>query len=145
MPVARSTRKRPARPTQSKPSPKTRTQKTDLERALSIPGALASSKTDRDNVHKAMKKARGAPVYDQLGYLITHKNTSGRRPAPRPSNWPAYEKWLEKCEAEDKRKAEIMEADRNKVSALVVMRWRDRVARDLDIPIHTVDMADFAE
>ena len=46
---------------------------------------------------------------------------------------------------DDERKAEIMGVDWGKVSGLMLSFFDDQVARDLDIPFHTIGMPEFEE
>lgn len=54
-------------------------------------------------------------------------------------------KMLDDDKRENDRKAEIMGTPRDQVSAMTMMAWKDRVARELGKPYHKVVMEDFEE
>lgn len=89
---------------------------------------------------------KGPPTYDRLGYeLDYHKIAASRRRSGRPGT-KAYMDMLEQEERDDKRKTDIMGGpDRNQQSAMTLSLWTDRVARDLGIPYHKVEMEQFEE
>ncbi|KAK1762699.1 hypothetical protein QBC33DRAFT_256363 [Phialemonium atrogriseum] len=129
--------------------PKTR--KTSEERSISFVGAIvpARLKHDSDDSHKRdqevlSKGPNGSPVYDRLGYKINYKILKGSSRRRRPSRNAARYLALVEAEIEQiRRLREIM--GRSNESAAMLSAWQDRVARDLDIPFHTVDMPEYEE
>ncbi|KAJ9294035.1 hypothetical protein DTO271G3_7163 [Paecilomyces variotii] len=93
-----------------------------------------------------LRGPNGPPTYDRLGYeLDYHKIADSFYRRGRPGT-QAYEDMLERVRRENKRKAEIMGGpEDNKRSAMTLMLWTDRVARDLGIPYHKVEMEHFEE
>jgi hypothetical protein len=87
-----------------------------------------------------------APIYDSLGYELspTRIQRASRR-YRKPSNYEAYEARMQKDRKEQIRKCEIMGTPREKVSAMTLMAWDDRVARELGIEYHKVEMKHFEE
>jgi len=124
-----------------------KTKKSELERSIGYVGAPvpAQLKHDFGKSHKRDQEVlgkgpNGSPVYDRLGYKISHKVLKGaqRRRAPRSSK--KYMAFLEAEMAKSRRIKEIMGRCESKAFA-----WQDRVARDLDIPFHTVDLPEYEE
>ncbi|KAI9785890.1 MAG: hypothetical protein M1839_008156 [Geoglossum umbratile] len=89
----------------------------------------------------------GPPVFDEMGFELDYNKVAGsrRRPGCRTMSYEKYEEMLEQDRREGDRKAEIMGTEKNKISAVTLMAWDDRISRDLSIPYHLVDMEDFEE
>ncbi|KAJ9255739.1 hypothetical protein DTO212C5_9103 [Paecilomyces variotii] len=93
-----------------------------------------------------LRGPNGPPTYDHLGYELDYHKVAGSFYRSGPSGTQDYMDMLEQDAREDNRKAEIMGGpERNKRSAMTFMLWEDRVARDLDIPFHKVEMEQFEE
>lgn len=87
----------------------------------------------------------GAPVYDDMGYeLSCEKCLKRRKTIPRPSNtslkkeMERMEKWAEK----DRKICAITGMSKERCNT-GDMHWK--VAKDLKIPYHTVDICDYEE
>ncbi|KAJ9286647.1 hypothetical protein C8Q69DRAFT_24403 [Paecilomyces variotii] len=93
-----------------------------------------------------LRGPNGPPTYDHLGYELDYHKVAGsfcRRGRPGTQ---AYTDMLERDEREKNRKADIMGGPEwNQRSAMTLMLWTDRVARDLGIPYHKVKMEQFEE
>ena len=83
------------------------------------------------------KGPNGSPTYDHLGYELDYNKIAKSYVRPRRPG--------KRAEAEDKRRAEIMQTPSEKVSAFLLSVWDDRVARDLGKPFHKVVSEDFEE
>jgi SAP domain len=86
----------------------------------------------------------GPPVYDDFGYKLDYEKIAksmGGSARYRP-NFKKMEKWVEKKRQEQRIKARIMGVDEN--TGRVCM-WDDRVAQDLEIPYHKVEICDYEE
>ena len=108
-----------------------------------------SSKADFElNFKREEKVLKGGPdgpaVYDGYGYRLDYTKVSKamkRGPWPRPS-WAKMEKWMDKSNRETKIKAEIMGVAEGHGRTQI---WDDRVAQDLEIPHHKVEICDYKE
>jgi hypothetical protein len=91
----------------------------------------------------------GRPVHDAMGFEIDYHKVAGvrsrRGPGCRTMNSKKYLEMFERERLKEERKREIMGTHKDKVSALTLMAWDDRISRDLGIPFHLVDMEDFEE
>lgn len=87
----------------------------------------------------------GPKVYDEAGFELSYKKCASVGRAPRRSHGAQYFAMLEREAEESRRKEEIMGTRREHVSALTSMAWNDRVARELGIPYHKVEMKHFEE
>lgn len=89
----------------------------------------------------------GPPVYDELGYEMDYaKVLQAQRPISRRSRGSKkYEAMMERSAREQERKREIMGTPKDNVSAMTLMAWDDRVARELGKPTHRVEMEDYEE
>lgn len=138
--------------TRSGPGPKPwtppATQKTNLERSISRIGALVSEdlKHDMDDSIRREKRIisggpNGPPVLDRFSYRISRPRVmkSGRRPRPMTA------KEVDNATEKSRRVAELMGVPGEDWSAANSMYFRDQVARDLDIPYHTVGMPEYEE
>jgi len=85
----------------------------------------------------------GPPVYDELGFLLSYQKCCRAWGRPRRSLGAKYFAMLDQKAAESECKREIMGTAREKVSALTYMAWDDRVARELGIMYHQVEMKHF--
>lgn len=95
---------------------------------------------------KASKTAAGKkPIYDALGYEIDPAKVARAKRRPRQLSPDSYMKMLDDDRKENGRKAEIMGTPRDQVSAMTMMAWEDRIARELGKPFHKVVMEDFEE
>jgi hypothetical protein len=96
---------------------------------------------------KASKTVDGKkkPIYDALGYEIDPAKVAKAKRRPRQLSPDSYMKMLDDDRRENDRKAEIMGTHRDQVSAMTMMAWEDRVARELGKPFHKVVMEDFEE
>jgi hypothetical protein len=128
------------------------TKKTDLERAISQPGTVivpytAEQMVSHEKHNEVMRKGpHGPPTFDNLGYEMDYKTVIGSMSRPRGGRGgKKYMDMLARESAERKRKAEIMGKDDAKSSPMNWSAWQDRIARDLDIPYHTVKIAEFEE
>ena len=87
-----------------------------------------------------------APIYDSLGYELSPSRIQrASRRYRKPYNYEAYEARMEKEREERIRKCEIMGTPWEQISALTLMAWDDRVARELGIEYHKVEMKHFEE
>lgn len=92
--------------------------------------------------------SRGPPVYDELGYELDIEEVAHatyRWPRRRTARGKKYWEMIERESREEDRKAEIMGMRKNDVSALSLMAWNDRIARDLDKLYHKITFNDFEE
>ena len=64
---------------------------------------------------------------------------------PRRKPGAGYLKMLEKDQEEKERKREIMGTAEERVSALTLSAWDDRVSRDLEIPYHKIELEHYEE
>ncbi len=89
---------------------------------------------------------KGPKVYDDLGFELSYEACAGisRGWTRRPRGMSYYD-MEDKRDLERARKREIMGTRREYVSALTYMAWDDRVARELGIPYHKVEMKHFEE
>ena len=87
----------------------------------------------------------GAPVYDKLGYELDYKKVAASNRPRRPLRGSTYLRILEIERKEHDKKVEIMDMDKNQVSAMTLMRWDDRIARDSEIPYHKVEFEHYEE
>jgi hypothetical protein len=96
---------------------------------------------------KSSKLAAGKkkPIYDALGYEIDPVKVAKAKRRPRQPSPDSYMKMLDDDRKEGDRKAEIMGTPRDQVSAMTLMVWKDRVARELGKPYHKVVMNDYEE
>lgn len=105
---------------------------------------------EKDWIHKdtpVPANAKGAPLHDLLGYRIDFKKLD-RASRPFSKSSLGTQKYMDKMERENieaKRKAEIMGTERSHTSAFSSMAWNDRVARDLGMDYHKVEMIHFEE
>ena len=92
------------------------------------------------------KRDTKAPIYDSLGYELSPRKIK-RATAPRRISHDSdgYMEMLRKDSEEGDRKCEIMGTAREQVSAMTLMAWQDRVARELGIAYHKVEMRHFEE
>jgi hypothetical protein len=86
----------------------------------------------------------GPPVYDDFGYKLDYEKIAKSMGGSvrHRSNFKKMEKWMEKKRQEQRIKARIMGVDEN--TGRVCM-WDDRVAQDLEIPYHKVEICDYEE
>lgn len=109
--------------------------------------AKAAGKTEPED--KIMRRGpTGRPVYDKMGFELDYDKVCRRTRGGfgcRTMGSKAYMKMIDENSRQSDRNAEIMNMDRNKVSAFVSMVWDDRVSRGLGIPYHKVEMQDFEE
>jgi hypothetical protein len=88
----------------------------------------------------------GPKVYDELGFELFYEKCAGiNRGAIRRPRGQKYYDMLDERDLENARKREIMGTKKENVSALTSMAWDDRVARELGIPYHKVEMKHFEE
>jgi hypothetical protein len=85
----------------------------------------------------------GPPVYDEFGFLLSYKKCCRARVRPRRPPAAKYFAMLEQEATEKARKIESMGTKKEKVSALTLAAWNDRVARELGIMYHQVEMKHF--
>jgi hypothetical protein len=83
----------------------------------------------------------GPPVYDDFGYKLDYEKIAKSMGGYRP-NFKKMEKWMEKKRQEQRIKAKIMGVDENTGRVCI---WDDRVAQDLEIPYHKVEICDYEE
>jgi len=99
-----------------------------------------------EDLEEVMRRGpHGAPVYDNMGFKLDYKKVA---PQFRRRARPSLKKrmtMMEKNQREEERKCEIMGMQKDKVSAMSLMAWDDRVSRDLGIPYHKVEMEHFEE
>ena len=96
--------------------------------------------------HEVLRKGpNGRAIYDDYGYKLDYekiKKSVGRTGRYRP-NFAKMDKWLQKMAREKKLKAKIIGDDEKSVNGTSM--WDDRVAQDLEIPIHKVEICDYEE
>ena len=133
----------------AKPWKPPRTQKTDLERSISQIGAPVPPKlrynpsTSTKLVQRVLSGgSNGPPVLDRLGYKLSHPHVSKSR-CPAPSRMPATA--MLKVAEEGRRVAEMMGVRRAAVCTSTLLYFHDQVARDLDVPFHTVGIPEYEE
>jgi hypothetical protein len=82
-----------------------------------------------------------------LGYEISHAKCAAimRCPYRRQRGGVKYIKMLEDEVRDRARKGEIIGTPKDKVFGVTYMAWNDRVARELGIPYHKVEMKHFEE
>lgn len=89
---------------------------------------------------------KGPKVYDDLGFELSYEACAGiSRGWTRRPRGKSYYDMEDERDLERARKREIMGTRREHVSALTYMAWDDRVARELGIPYHKVEMKHFEE
>jgi len=88
----------------------------------------------------------GPKIFDDFGFELSYEACAGigRGGIRRPRGKNYYDMEDER-DRERARKMKIMGTKRDNVSALTSMAWDDRVARELGIPYHKVEMKHFEE
>jgi len=129
---------------------KTRTHEPLKAKPAAMRVAKSYSKARSTNVSKSGKSskmvaAKTKPTYDEMGYEIDPVKVAKAGRRPRQLSPDSYMKMLDDDKREGDRKAEIMGTPRDQVSAMTLMAWKDRVARELGKPYHKVVMQDFEE
>lgn len=125
------------------------TKKTNLERSISYVGALVSEDLKHNFDDSMTHENRlisggpnGPPVLDRFGYRISRsKVMKSNRPRRRRMSMKEIMQETE----ESRRITELMGVPREKCSAMTLSYFKDQVARDLDIPYHTVGIAEYEE
>ncbi|KAH8778110.1 hypothetical protein BGZ57DRAFT_349304 [Hyaloscypha finlandica] len=121
--------------------------------ALNATKSTSAKKLDSPSLFKTSPRSRclaggpkGPKVYDDLGFELSYEACAGisRGGICRPRGKKYYDMEDERAR-ERTRQREIMGTERNNVSALTFMAWNDRVARELGIPYHKVEMKHFEE
>lgn len=124
------------------------TTKTDIERSISQLGTVVepydvSESIERDR-ELLLRGPTGPPVYDRLGYQLDYKVVACSCRRPRRRDAPKWTRAVAKSLAETDKKRRFMGA-RDSGRSPWFGAWGDRVARDLDIPHHTVHLLAFEE
>jgi len=145
-------------PSIPKSTPKAITKKTQPPKRAALAHKKATpsiSKKPAARISKSAKSAsarcfaggpNGPKVFDEAGFELSYaKCKKAMRPGIRRTAPDKYMQMLEDDAKEDARKCEIMGTPQMKVSALTGMAWDDRVARELGIPYHKVEMRHFEE
>jgi hypothetical protein len=121
--------------------------------ALNAAKPIPTTKRDSNSHAKQSPRSRclaggpnGPKIFDDLGFELSYEACAGivRGGIRRPRGKNYYDMEDER-DRERTRKMEIMGTKRDNVSALTSMAWNDRVARELGIPYHKVEIKHFEE
>ncbi|KAK3942846.1 hypothetical protein QBC46DRAFT_57241 [Diplogelasinospora grovesii] len=161
-PTPRATTKKPARASKSAPSGETsdeaapawippKVKRSAKEKAIGFPGAVVPDALKRALDNPSFKREEkvlrlgpnGPPVRDELGYRLSYDALKKSRTRRAPRDMTKFMAMLDEDERIARRKRELMGQPDNKDMPEAV--WTDRVARDLDIPFHCVELPEFEE
>ena len=102
--------------------------------------------TFHENSNRMQKLIRrgpmGEPIYDTQGFELDYEKVSKatKLPRKRTRNSKAHMKMVEQRLSDDRSIKEIIGLSVGDVCATVLMAAQDRVARDLDMPYHKVEV-----
>ncbi|KAK3316880.1 hypothetical protein B0H66DRAFT_592976 [Apodospora peruviana] len=122
----------------------------NIERVLRSPGEFVklalptfdSNRTYQKHEQVIRNGPFGVPVYDDLGYQLSYEMImKDRSDMTRNEEIPAGTQQS----VNELQQISAIVGRPGKGSAMLEMAWRDRVARDLDIPYHTVGVPEYAE
>ncbi|KAK1766619.1 hypothetical protein QBC33DRAFT_588832 [Phialemonium atrogriseum] len=125
-----------------------KTKKTDIERSINFVGATVPPNLKPKDIYKHHDRIlwqgpNGPPVYDGLGHKLSYEKLKPTM-TRRRYNPVRHMRYLEGEMEKSNRIREIM-GQPDSTNTLVEMAWTNRVARDLDIPFHTVGVLEYEE
>ena len=129
-----------------------KTKRSNIEHSIGYVGAIVPPELKDFDFHEGEKRRQqvlrngpyGPPVYDEMGYPLSYARLKRTTSDPRRYNAQRHWERIQRDMAKNKKIQKIMGREHCH-NLMTQAAWQDRVARDLDIPFHTVDVPEYEE